>query len=703
MKKKYVILLGILCSILLLSGCTQNQNRQEGIQIVASFYPLAFFAKEIGGDHVTVTQLIPDNTELHAWQPAISDITAASNADILLYNGAHLDHWFEEDILSSIDTTGKIIVETTKGIKLIERETEQTTRLFLFDNDNKRTLVYDLDAEGHSALQATLIDVAVDVLPPFSGYFDTPPLVQSNQGYWYLFCPRTNEVVVLNTGVHGDHFHDAEVLKRIPAGKPVHSAVSPDGKWVAFSEDAEKKILVIPVSAPAQYAHYANGGAASESHATIAFDEEGMIYSGDMETGSGSNLLVLYANNGTMYRTGDAGKSPHGAVYSSETKQIYFNCADGITSVSKNNDEGSFSYSHLSNNGFRLVRSWISHDGKSLVSYVRNLANGLEYDSVVVYDLITGTLTHEIDVNITAVSLKEYGYANSEFIASHGIVLLADPEQGYVHLVNIETEAVISLPLDGTFPQAMRITIDQVTKHAWVVTKDGHVFMIHPEEADIEAKYHLEGEFGINFVLATLTPKTTGHEHEGEDHESEEHDYEGLYDPHTWISPFIAMQQAEKIYDALVQKDPDHTEYYTQRWNVLKQRFSVLDTSFQDELSSKQKDAIFVTHAAFGYLANRYGFHQHGVIGLSADEQPSASTIATLVRTMIEHEIYVVFIDPVYSDSYAQTLKSTLESQTGKTVQILTLYLMVGTTNGLDYFEQQEKNLENLKIGLQAS
>jgi zinc transport system substrate-binding protein len=313
-----------------------------------------------------------------------------------------------------------------------------------------------------------------------------------------------------------------------------------------------------------------------------------------------------------------------------------------------------------------------------------------------------GALTHEIDVNITAVSLDEYGYANSEFVASEGIVLLADPENGYVYLVNIETEQVTSISLDGTFPQSMRVTVDPVTEHVWVVTRDGHAYMIHLDDAAIEAQYQLEGTVGTNFVIATITPETSEHEHEGQEHEHEDHDHE-LYDPHTWISPYIARQQAESIYDALVEKDPEHADYYAQQWNLLQQRFTELDTAFQEGLSTKQKNAIFVTHAAFGYLADRYGFHQHGVIGLSADEQPSASTIATLVSTMIEHEIYVVYVDPVYSDDYAQTLKSTLESETGENVQILKLYLMAGTVDSMEYFEQLEKNLENLQIGLQAS
>jgi len=174
-------------------------------------------------------------------------------------------------------------------------------------------------------------------------------------------------------------------------------------------------------------------------------------------------------------------------------------------------------------------------------------------------------------------------------------------------------------------------------------------------------------------------------------------------DPHTWISPYIAKQQAQKIYEALIQKDPNHEDYYSERWQKLKMKFEELDNNYLTGLSTKNKEDIFVSHSAFGYLADRYGFEQHGVIGISADEQPSASVYANLVKMMIEHETYVVYVDPVYSGESAQTLKNELERLSGQDVQILRLHLMLGTIDGLDYFGQQEKNLENLKIGLEAS
>jgi zinc transport system substrate-binding protein len=200
-----------------------------------------------------------------------------------------------------------------------------------------------------------------------------------------------------------------------------------------------------------------------------------------------------------------------------------------------------------------------------------------------------------------------------------------------------------------------------------------------------------------------ITLLETKHENNEDEHEHEhEHEHEGLYDPHTWLSPFIAKQQAQNIYEAFIQKDPTNTDYYNERWQNLKTHFEELDTKYTTELATKRKNDVFVTHSAFGYLASRYSFEQHGVIGISADEQPSASAYATLVDIMITHETYVVYVNPVYSDEFAQTIKNELERLSGHDVQILELYLMLGNMDNLDYFGQQEENLENLKVGLET-
>jgi zinc transport system substrate-binding protein len=192
------------------------------------------------------------------------------------------------------------------------------------------------------------------------------------------------------------------------------------------------------------------------------------------------------------------------------------------------------------------------------------------------------------------------------------------------------------------------------------------------------------------------------HEEHQEATGEEEHDH-GAYDPHTWISPYMAKLQAENIYNAFVQADPDHQDYYTQRWQTLESKLTELDNEYTEGLSNITQSSIFVSHEAFGYLATRYGFEQHGVIGLSADEQPSTSTIANLVEQMVEHHSYSVYVDPVYSTEYAQTIKTEVEAKTGHTVTVLNLYLMLGPSGGMDYLEQMQSNLSNLGTGLAPS
>jgi zinc transport system substrate-binding protein len=182
-----------------------------------------------------------------------------------------------------------------------------------------------------------------------------------------------------------------------------------------------------------------------------------------------------------------------------------------------------------------------------------------------------------------------------------------------------------------------------------------------------------------------------------EKNEIEEH---GLYDPHTWLSPYEARQQAETIYGAYIEMDPINVDYYTARWRELSNNLNTLDESYKTKLQSKVRSSIFVTHDAFGYIARRYGFEQQGIVGVSADEQPSTQVIAQTVEMMQQTGTYVFYIEPGYSDIYVQMVRTELQLRTGKMIQVLELYHLDGPIDGLDYLQQMEKNLVNLQKGL---
>lgn len=202
----------------------------------------------------------------------------------------------------------------------------------------------------------------------------------------------------------------------------------------------------------------------------------------------------------------------------------------------------------------------------------------------------------------------------------------------------------------------------------------------------------------IDTVSKIVLDTTSGFELEG-DHLDDGHDH-GLEDPHTWISPHLARQQAEAIYSALVEVDPSNATFYGQKWGDLSSLLQGLDDLYFESLASREFNTIFVTHSAYGHLADRYGFEQEGVIGISADEQPSPATIANLADLMVSEGICTIFLDPVFSDDYARTLSSEVEKITGLDVEVLELYIMTGPIGDRDYIDQMELNLQNLVLGL---
>jgi len=174
---------------------------------------------------------------------------------------------------------------------------------------------------------------------------------------------------------------------------------------------------------------------------------------------------------------------------------------------------------------------------------------------------------------------------------------------------------------------------------------------------------------------------------------------EGGTDPHTWLSPKRAMVQAWNVYAALCEADPEGESYFTVRFNVLNDTLAALDQQYRS-LDNSTVSGVIISHSALGYVAHDYNFTQYGVIGLSADEEPSAAAIINLAQIMENESIYTVYVDPVYKRDYAQILKQELESETGQNVAILDLFLTLGPYGELDYLEQLSQNLVNLRTGL---
>jgi zinc transport system substrate-binding protein len=173
----------------------------------------------------------------------------------------------------------------------------------------------------------------------------------------------------------------------------------------------------------------------------------------------------------------------------------------------------------------------------------------------------------------------------------------------------------------------------------------------------------------------------------------------GATDPHFWLDPIRAKTQVDNIAEGLINADPTNATVYTQNANQLKTKLDSLNQEYQIGLRNRTKNDIVTTHEGFDYLAERYGFNAHAAIGISADAQPSTQDMARLVQLVENLDLHYVFVEPIFSDVYMNTIAEETNSQ----ILILDgIHGRTGVHAGMDYFQIMEDNLKNLEIGLEV-
>lgn len=117
--RKLTLLLIWLPIIAMLAACGTNHAAENGgegkITVYTSFYTMYDFTAKIGGDRVTVTNMVPSGTEPHDWEPSPKTVAGLSMADLFIYNGGGMESWAEK-VIQSVKTPNLHIVETSKGL-----------------------------------------------------------------------------------------------------------------------------------------------------------------------------------------------------------------------------------------------------------------------------------------------------------------------------------------------------------------------------------------------------------------------------------------------------------------------------------------------------------------------------------------------------------------------------------------------------------
>jgi zinc transport system substrate-binding protein len=182
---------------------------------------------------------------------------------------------------------------------------------------------------------------------------------------------------------------------------------------------------------------------------------------------------------------------------------------------------------------------------------------------------------------------------------------------------------------------------------------------------------------------------------------AQQHDDHGhAGDPHFWLDPQRYAAVAKVIGARLARDDPTHAAAYEKNTATFVAKLTTLDGELRSGLASCRSRVLVTSHAAFGYLGQRYGLQQHGITGISPDAEPSGSGLKQISDLVRSHGVTTIYQETLVEPHFAETVAGS----TGAAVATLDPLEGITTASaGTDYFEVMRSNLTALQKGLGCS
>jgi zinc transport system substrate-binding protein len=265
------------------------------------------------------------------------------------------------------------------------------------------------------------------------------------------------------------------------------------------------------------------------------------------------------------------------------------------------------------------------------------------------------------------------------------VVVAFYPLQYVVEQVGGDQVSVTNLTKPGVEPHDLELTAKQVASVAFADL----VFYERGFQAAVDSAVDTEKPKRI-LDAATIVPLRTTPGFTGEATTPST----SALDPHTWLDPRTMIEYASAVSTELSQARPDSAATFQQRADELVKQLTTLDSEFSIGLTGCQRTVFVTSHAAFGYLAERYGLEQVGITGLTPDAEPTPSRLAQVQKIAKERGVTTIFSETLASPALADALAKDL----GLTTDVLDpLEGITSQSRGTDYPSVMRSNLSALR------
>jgi len=169
-------------------------------------------------------------------------------------------------------------------------------------------------------------------------------------------------------------------------------------------------------------------------------------------------------------------------------------------------------------------------------------------------------------------------------------------------------------------------------------------------------------------------------------------DEAGKTDPHVWLDPVLYSRIVTRIGAALGKP---------RAAAALDAKLAVLDREYRAGLRDCARRTFVTSHAAFGYLAARYGLHQVAITGLDPQAEPSAQRLASLSQLVRRLGTRTVFFERLVSPKLAETVAREAGAKTAVLDPIEGL-TPAESSSGATYLSLMRQNLRELRTTLRC-
>lgn len=101
--------------LLAATGCQQSPAPDAKPLVIASFYPMYDFTRQVAGDRAQVVSLVPPGVHGHDWEPSPQDVARLRQARVFVYNGAGFEPWAEK-VIAEAAGPSLVVVAASAGL-----------------------------------------------------------------------------------------------------------------------------------------------------------------------------------------------------------------------------------------------------------------------------------------------------------------------------------------------------------------------------------------------------------------------------------------------------------------------------------------------------------------------------------------------------------------------------------------------------------